>query len=239
MSARAHLSSPPSAPPARRPFHPPRPSPPRPPPAGCARKRPPPACRSGCCGWSCVESPASGTSFVICPTGGDPLGCQTLLDTHGLPPALALQPAPALAALDWTDIDTHDAVAPDQTAALGLAGASPRPGRWSSTPGRMRRSCRPSCRCTTSSCSRNPACCRISKTMRAWRDNPSPATPSSSPAPAAPPTSRAAMSGGARPRIPAYPHDRRLRPVPPVIRIPDHPASGPPRHRRSDWSSRP
>lgn len=68
------------------------------------------------------KASALGTSFDHLPDrAAIPLAVKRYLDTHGLPPALALQPAPALAALDWTDIDTHDAVAPDQTAALGLA----------------------------------------------------------------------------------------------------------------------
>ena len=68
------------------------------------------------------KASALGTSFDHLPDrAAIPLAVKRYLDTHGLPPALALQPAPALAALDWTGIDTHEAVAPDRTAALGLA----------------------------------------------------------------------------------------------------------------------
>ncbi len=76
------------------------------------------------------------------------------------------------------------------------SGASPKAGRWSSIPGRTRRSCCPFCRCTTSSCWRNAPCCLISRIMRrAWRGRRSPAMPSSSPAPAAPRISKEVMSG--------------------------------------------
>ena len=68
------------------------------------------------------KASALGTSFDHLPDrAAIPLAVRCYLDRHGLPPALALQPAPALAALDWTGIDTHDTVAPDQAAALGLA----------------------------------------------------------------------------------------------------------------------
>ena len=43
------------------------------------------------------------------------------LDGHGLLPALALQPDPALLALDWTGFDLRAAAMPDEAAALGLA----------------------------------------------------------------------------------------------------------------------
>jgi L-lactate dehydrogenase complex protein LldG len=43
------------------------------------------------------------------------------LAEQGLPPSLAVQPTPALAGLDWTGIETHSAIAPDEAAAVGLA----------------------------------------------------------------------------------------------------------------------
>lgn len=43
------------------------------------------------------------------------------LDGHGLPRALALQPEPALAALDWRGFELRDAARPDEAAGLGEA----------------------------------------------------------------------------------------------------------------------
>lgn len=43
------------------------------------------------------------------------------LDGHGLPHALALQPDPALLALDWSGFELRDAALPDEAAAFGLA----------------------------------------------------------------------------------------------------------------------
>ncbi|MCQ0090674.1 LUD domain-containing protein [Roseovarius sp. M141] len=40
---------------------------------------------------------------------------------HGLTLSLALEPTPALTALDWTGLDTGTILAPDQPAALGMA----------------------------------------------------------------------------------------------------------------------
>lgn len=50
-----------------------------------------------------------------------PAAVRRYLDARGLAPAIALQPAAALRALDWTGFEVHDAVAPDETAAVGLA----------------------------------------------------------------------------------------------------------------------
>ncbi len=43
------------------------------------------------------------------------------LTEHGLPLSLALEQTPALSALDWSGIQTHATLAPDEPAALGLA----------------------------------------------------------------------------------------------------------------------
>ena len=43
------------------------------------------------------------------------------LDAHGLPPRFAMQPAPELAALDWSGLAPHPGIAPDEPAARGLA----------------------------------------------------------------------------------------------------------------------
>lgn len=68
------------------------------------------------------KASALGTTFDHLPDkAGIPLAVRRYLDAHGLPPSLALQPAPALASLDWTGVDAHDDIAPDEMAALGLA----------------------------------------------------------------------------------------------------------------------
>lgn len=50
-----------------------------------------------------------------------PEAVRRYLDGHGMHPSLALEQVPALTALDWSGIDTHATLAPDETAALGLA----------------------------------------------------------------------------------------------------------------------
>ena len=50
-----------------------------------------------------------------------PQAVRRYLDGHGLPPSLALQPAPELSALDWSGIETHAALAANEPVALGLA----------------------------------------------------------------------------------------------------------------------
>ena len=52
---------------------------------------------------------------------GLPRAVRRYLEGHGLPPALALQPAPELAALDWSGIETHAGLAANEPVALGLA----------------------------------------------------------------------------------------------------------------------
>lgn len=43
------------------------------------------------------------------------------LQSHGLPAAVALQPAAALAVLDWSGFELHATVSPDELVAVGLA----------------------------------------------------------------------------------------------------------------------
>jgi L-lactate dehydrogenase complex protein LldG len=43
------------------------------------------------------------------------------LDAHALPPSIALQPEPALQALDWDSIETHTTIAADEPVGVGLA----------------------------------------------------------------------------------------------------------------------
>ena len=50
-----------------------------------------------------------------------PAALRRYLDAHGLAPALALQPAAELEALDWNGIATHPTLAPDEPVGLGLA----------------------------------------------------------------------------------------------------------------------
>jgi L-lactate dehydrogenase complex protein LldG len=50
-----------------------------------------------------------------------PASVARYLASHGLPPALWLQPDPALHGLDWQGFTLSQALRPDETAALGLA----------------------------------------------------------------------------------------------------------------------
>jgi L-lactate dehydrogenase complex protein LldG len=50
-----------------------------------------------------------------------PAAVARYLAAQGLSPAVALQPAPALAGLDWGAVATHGTLAPDEPAAVGLA----------------------------------------------------------------------------------------------------------------------
>jgi len=52
---------------------------------------------------------------------GIPRAVRGYLEGHGLPLSLSLQPAVELAALDWTGLETHTRIAPDEMAALGMA----------------------------------------------------------------------------------------------------------------------
>lgn len=68
------------------------------------------------------KAEALGTTFDHLPDrAAIPQAVRRYLESHGLPPKLALQPAPELALLDWTGIETHGDIAPDEAAALGLA----------------------------------------------------------------------------------------------------------------------
>lgn len=50
-----------------------------------------------------------------------PAAVRRYLDAQGLPAAVALQPAAALAGLDWGGIATHPDIAPDEAVGVGLA----------------------------------------------------------------------------------------------------------------------
>ena len=50
-----------------------------------------------------------------------PQAVRRYLDEHGLPPSVALQSAPEFEALNWGPLHPHDSLAPDETAAVGLA----------------------------------------------------------------------------------------------------------------------
>jgi L-lactate dehydrogenase complex protein LldG len=50
-----------------------------------------------------------------------PAAVRRYLEAHGLPNAVALQPAPDLQRLDWSGIELHAAMAPDEAAGVGLA----------------------------------------------------------------------------------------------------------------------
>jgi L-lactate dehydrogenase complex protein LldG len=50
-----------------------------------------------------------------------PEAVRRYLDGHGLPASAALQPHPELQALDWSGVETHAAIAPDEAVGVGLA----------------------------------------------------------------------------------------------------------------------
>ncbi|MBL8351805.1 MAG: LUD domain-containing protein [Burkholderiaceae bacterium] len=50
-----------------------------------------------------------------------PAAVRRYTEARGLPPTVALQPAAAITALDWTGFTLHDKVAPDETVAVGVA----------------------------------------------------------------------------------------------------------------------
>lgn len=50
-----------------------------------------------------------------------PRAVRRYIDAQGVPPAIALQPAPAFARLDWSSLLTHTDLAADELAAVGLA----------------------------------------------------------------------------------------------------------------------
>ena len=69
-----------------------------------------------------LKATALGTTIDHVPDmAGVPAALRRYLDAHGLPPALALQPAAELVGLDWDGIATHPTLAPDEPVGLGLA----------------------------------------------------------------------------------------------------------------------
>ena len=50
-----------------------------------------------------------------------PAAVRRYLDAQGLPASIALQPAPALRALDWSGFELRDALASDEPAGVGIA----------------------------------------------------------------------------------------------------------------------
>lgn len=50
-----------------------------------------------------------------------PAAVKRYLDAKGLPPSVALQPAPLLRSLDWSGVECHDRVAPDEPVVVGVA----------------------------------------------------------------------------------------------------------------------
>ena len=69
-----------------------------------------------------LKATALGTTIDHVPDmAGVPAALRRYLDAHGLPPALALQPAAELAGLDWDGIATRPTLAPDEPVGLGLA----------------------------------------------------------------------------------------------------------------------
>ena len=69
-----------------------------------------------------LKASALGTTIDHVPDmAGVPAALRRYLDAHGLPPALTLQPAAELAALDWDGIATRPTLAPDEPVGLGLA----------------------------------------------------------------------------------------------------------------------
>ena len=69
-----------------------------------------------------AKATALGTTIDhVADMAGVPQAVRRYLDGHGLPPSIALEPAPELVALDWSSISTHSEIAADEPAALGLA----------------------------------------------------------------------------------------------------------------------
>lgn len=69
-----------------------------------------------------VTSPkVAATAERIADDGDLPAAVQRYLDARDLPPVVAVQPAAALQALDWSGLETRDEVAPDNAVAVGIA----------------------------------------------------------------------------------------------------------------------
>ena len=69
-----------------------------------------------------AKATALGTTLDrVATLAGVPAAVGRYLEGHGLGPELAVQPAPALAGLDWGALRPHGTLAPDEAAALGIA----------------------------------------------------------------------------------------------------------------------
>jgi L-lactate dehydrogenase complex protein LldG len=69
-----------------------------------------------------ITSVRLGATLDRCATLAElPQAVARYLDAHALPPTIALQPEPALQALDWGGIETHTAIAADEPLGVGLA----------------------------------------------------------------------------------------------------------------------
>lgn len=69
-----------------------------------------------------VSHPRVGATVERVATMADlPVAVRRYLDVHGLPSAVALQPAPELRQLDWSGLELHATMAPDEPVGVGLA----------------------------------------------------------------------------------------------------------------------
>lgn len=69
-----------------------------------------------------VTSPTIGaTATRVASLAEAPAAVRAYLDAHGLQASVALQPHPKLKALDWSSLETHRAIAVDETAAVLIA----------------------------------------------------------------------------------------------------------------------
>jgi L-lactate dehydrogenase complex protein LldG len=69
-----------------------------------------------------ITSARLGATLDRCATLAElPQAVARYLDAHALRPSIALQPEPALQALDWGGIETHTAIAADEPVGVGLA----------------------------------------------------------------------------------------------------------------------
>ena len=69
-----------------------------------------------------VTSPkVAATAECVASASDLPAAVGRYLEARGLPAVIALQPAEALQALDWTGFELHERVAPDEMIAIGFA----------------------------------------------------------------------------------------------------------------------
>ncbi|MBP7466986.1 MAG: LUD domain-containing protein [Thauera sp.] len=69
-----------------------------------------------------VTSPkVAATAECVASASDLPAAVGRYLEARGLPAVIALQPAEALQALDWTGFELHERVAPDEMIAIGVA----------------------------------------------------------------------------------------------------------------------